>query len=267
MNNPCDGMKDLAIADEKKCDKGNELYGENHLKTAQSYYDIGVAQEKLQDYKSALEFHQRALQIFKFYGYSPSELTKLFDSLILSLFHYGIETYTFIQIRLKLNGDDNGDSYHEVGVAQHMLKEYKSALTSYKHALEIKKLHGENHSSTASTYNRIGVTQYKMKNYKSSLESFQRALEIRLRVFGENHSNTADSYFNIGVTNHEMKDYKSALESHQRALQIRLKLNGEHHSDTGNSYHEVSLEQEFLKDYKSALESYQRALQIKLKLF
>ena len=33
------------------------------------------------------------LRVCKFYGYSPSELTKLFDSLILSLFYYAIEVY------------------------------------------------------------------------------------------------------------------------------------------------------------------------------
>jgi tetratricopeptide (TPR) repeat protein len=104
------------------------------------------------------------------------------------------------------------------------MEDYKSALDSHQHALQIRlKLLGEDHADTAESYYRIGVTQMWMEDYKSALDSHQHALQIRLKLLGEDHADTAKSYHEIGVTQNNMEDYKSALDSHQHALQIRLK--------------------------------------------
>jgi tetratricopeptide (TPR) repeat protein len=90
------------------------------------------------------------------------------------------------------------------------MKDYKSALQSHQHALQIRlKLFGEDHSDTAASYNNIGVVQYEMKDYMSALESKQKALQIRLKLCGEDHSDTAIIYDNIAVTQGAMKDYTS----------------------------------------------------------
>ncbi|CAB4031895.1 kinesin light chain-like [Paramuricea clavata] len=72
------------------------------------------------------------------------------------------------------------------------MNDYKSALESHQHALQIRlKLFGEDHSDTAANYDNIGDTQHEMKDYKSALESKQKALQIRLKLFEEGHSDTA----------------------------------------------------------------------------
>ena len=82
-----------------------------------------------------------------------------------------------------------------MGVTQHQLGEFTSALQSKQRALEIRRtLFGEEHSATADSYNSVGVTQHQLGEFTSALQSKQRALEIRRTLFGEEHSATADSY-------------------------------------------------------------------------
>ena len=65
------------------------------------------------------------------------------------------------------------------------MKDYRSALESHQHALQIR---------------------------------------LKLLLLGEDYADIAESYDDIGDTQCEMEDYMSALESHEHALQIRLKL-------------------------------------------
>ncbi len=75
-----------------------------------------------------------------------------------------------------------GRSYHEIGVTQSNLKDYKSSIELYRHALHIRlKLLGEGHSDTADSYRAVGVAQHSkhtMKDYKSALKSYKKALQI-----------------------------------------------------------------------------------------
>ena len=85
-----------------------------------------------------------------------------------------------LAIRTKLFGEDHAstaDSYYSLGVTQHELGDYKSALQSKQRALAIRtKLFGEDHASTADSYHSLGLTQHKLGDYKSALQSHQRAL-------------------------------------------------------------------------------------------
>nr|XP_058962800.1 uncharacterized protein LOC131789670 [Pocillopora verrucosa] len=183
-----------------------KVLGEDHEKTADSYFYLGNTQYVLKDYTSATESHKRALNI-----------------------------------RQKVLGEDHentADSYNQLGVTQYVLKDYTSATESHKRALNIRqKVLGEDHEKTAHSYNELGITQYVLKDYTSATESFKRALNIRQKVLGEDHEKTAHSYCNLGVTQYMLKDYTSATESHKRALNIRQKVLGEDHEKTAHSYH------------------------------
>ncbi|PFX12424.1 Nephrocystin-3 [Stylophora pistillata] len=174
-----------------------------------------------------------------------------------------------LDIRLKALGEDHSqtaDSYHQVGVTQHSLGDFVSALESNKHALDIRlKALGEDHSRTADSYHSLGVTQHSLGDLVSALESNKRALNIRLKALGEDHSQTAGSYHSLGATPHSLGDCVSALESNKRVLDIRLKALGEDHSQTADSYHSLGITPHSLGDLVSALESNKRALDIRLK--
>ena len=69
-------------------------------------------------------------------------------------------------------------------VSYHSLGDFKAALESNKHALEIRlKLFGEDHASTADSYHVLGVTHHSLGDFKAALDSRKHALEIHLKLF------------------------------------------------------------------------------------
>ena len=119
---------------------------------------------------------------------------------------------------MKLFGEEHertADSFRELGVTQHNMQSYTSALQSHQRALAIHiKLFGEEHERTADSYRELAVTQNNMHDYTSALQSNQRALAIRIKLFGEEHESTADNYRELGVTQNNM--HTSIVQSHQR---------------------------------------------------
>ena len=81
---------------------------------------------------------------------------------------------------LESNTQKTAHSYHSLGVTQYQLGDYKSALLSLQHALDVRrKLFGEEHAQTANSYQSFGVTQYQLGDYTSPLQSKQHALDVR----------------------------------------------------------------------------------------
>ncbi|CAH3151720.1 unnamed protein product [Pocillopora meandrina] len=254
-----------------------KVLGEKHLKTADSYHELGATQHSRGDFVSALESNKRALNIrLKVLGEQHSQTAYSYHSLgstqhSLGDFVSALESKKrALNIRLKVLGEEHSEtahSHHELGVTQHSLGDFVSALESNKRALNISlKVLGEEHSQTAHSYHSLGATQHSLGDFVSALESNKRALNIRLKVLGEEHSQTADSYHSLGATQHSLGDFVSALESNKRALNIRLKVLGEEHLQTAHSYHSLGPTQHSLGDFVSALESKKRALNIRLKV-
>ena len=76
-------------------------------------------------------------------------------------------------MRIKLFGEDHAstaNSYHELGVTQHSLGDFTSALQSHQRALDERiKLFGEDHARTANSYHELGVTQHSLGDFTSAL--------------------------------------------------------------------------------------------------
>ena len=258
--------KSLALESfQKALDVRLELYGRQHPTIADTYIEIGIAQDNMEDYSSALESHQCALEIRKeLYGEEHKTTAESYSYLgntqaYLQNFASALESHRRgLDIKLKLYGEEHGataDSYSDIGRTQNNMGDYTSALESRQRALDIRlKLYGEQHQATAESYSEIARTQNNLGKFSASLKSYQHALDIKLKLHGENHSSTADSYVEIGSTKEDMGDLTSALESYQRALEIRLKLHGEYHSSTADSYVEIGSTKEDMGDLTSALE-------------
>ena len=67
-----------------------------------------------------------------------------------------------LDIRVKSFGEEHensADSYRDLGVTQHEMKDFKAALQSKQRALTIRiKVFGEDHERTADSYGDLGVT-------------------------------------------------------------------------------------------------------------
>ena len=271
--------KSLALESfQKALDVRLELYGRQHPTIADTYIEIGIAQNNMEDYSSALESHQCALEIRKeLHGEEHKTTAESYSYLgntqaYLQNFASALESHRRgLDIRLKLYGEEHGataDSYSDIGRTQNSMRDYTSALESRQRALDIRlKLYGEQHQATADSYSEIARTQNNLEKFSASLKSYQHALDIKLKLHGENHSSTADSYVEIGSTKEDMGDLTSALESYQRALAIRLKLHGEYHSTVATVYYQIGVTQSNTREYSLSFESLQRALDIRLKLY
>ena len=105
---------------------------------------------------------------------------------------------------IKLFGEDHSrtaESYHSLGVTQHSLGDFISALQSAQRALDVRvKLFGEDHASTAESYHSLGVTQHSLGDFTSALHSFQRALDVHIKLFGKDDASTAHSLFLFWLT-------------------------------------------------------------------
>ncbi|XP_068751516.1 uncharacterized protein [Montipora capricornis] len=245
---------------------------------AHSYHSLGVTQHSLGDFTSAMQSHQRALDVrIKLFGEDHASIADSYHLLGVTEHSSGDFTSALqskqraLHVRIKLFGEDHAstaDSYHLLGVTQHSLGDFTSALQSAQRALDVRiKLFGEDHASTADSYHSLGVTQHSLGDFTSALQSKQRALDVRRKLFGEDHASTAESYHSLGVTQHSLGDFTSALQSDQRALDVRIKLFGEDHASTADSYHLLGVTQHSLGDFTSALQSKQRALDVRIKLF
>ena len=134
------------------------------------------------------------------------------------------------------------DIYHLIGMKQHLLGAFISALQYAERAFFWRqKLFGEDHASTADSYQLLGVTHHSLGDFTSALQSKQRALDVRIKLFGEDHPTTANNYDSLGVTQQSLGDFISALQSKQRALDVRINLFGEDHPSTANSYDSVGV--------------------------
>ena len=278
-------------------------FGENHTKTADSYYQIGLVQYHLERYNRALDSHLKARRIReKLFDNGPhAEVADSHLEISKCQVKRGVFDLSFwsiqeaLQIRTELlvkQKEDLAVYSQEQQIKKLLLQDHAPALELYRHTLwfihryssrcqtcddydSLKRLANFKYQliKRASDYYYLGCKEcMKIPETHSGVSSLtvglrlhQQALVLRLALLGEKHENTAQCYSDIGVTQDDLMDYTSALESFQRALDIRRELFGENHPKTADSYHAVGATQEHMKNYTSALESFQRALDIRRK--
>ena len=206
-----------------------DLYGEEHPHTANSYNNIGWVYGCLGDYTKALEYYQKSLEI-----------------------------------RVRVLGEEHPDTatnYNNIGWVYENRRDYPKALEYYQKSLEIRlRVLGEEHPDTADTYNNIGWVYCLRGDYPKALEYSQKSLKICGRVLGEEHRNTANSYDNIGRIYGGLGDYAKALENYQKSLEIRRRVLGEEHPDTADTYNKIGEVFRCIGDYEHALDYALKAL-------
>ena len=93
------------------------------------------------------------------------------------------------------------DCYSLLGITQHELGDFKTALQSKQRVLDIRiKLFGEEHQSTAVSYFSLGITQHELGDLNASVQNHQPALGIRIKLFGIDHKSTAASVREVEKT-------------------------------------------------------------------
>ena len=247
--------------------------GQNVI-TAASYNNIGNVYSESGNYDKALEYHFKALEIYKallgennsYTAGSYGNIGLVYDNLgdYDKALEYGFKALEIRKDVLGENHPDTAESYNNIGTVYSILGDYGKALEYYNKALEIRKdVLGEKHPDTAGSYNNIGAVYDNLGDYDKALEYYNKALEIYKAVLGENHPDTADSYNNIGVVYFNLRDHNKALEYYNKALKIKKVVLGENHPDTAYSYNNIGVVYANLGEYDEALKFYNKALEIK----
>ena len=168
------------------------------MNEAIKYFIEGKKAKKEKDYKKAIEYWQKSLEIFLFFKSVGIEDKNLLD--IISLL------------------------YNNIGFVYDSLGNYDKALEYYKKSLNIDlKTYGENHPSVATSYNNIGAVYKSLGNYDKAIEYFKKSLSIFLKTYGENHPDVASSYNNISHAFYKSKKYDKSFNYIIKGFDIFIK--------------------------------------------
>jgi tetratricopeptide (TPR) repeat protein len=153
--------------------------------------------------------------------------------------------------------------YNQIGLAYDNMGEYSTALSYYEKALEIdQKSLSPDHPDLGGDYNNIGNVYYSMRDYSKALSHYEKALEIQQKSLPSNHPNLASSHNNIGIVYDNMRDWSKALVSHEKALEIKQQSLPPNHPSLASSYDNIGLVRENRREYSQARSFYERAVNI-----
>jgi tetratricopeptide (TPR) repeat protein len=237
------------------------------------YHEIGRAKDNQGQYKDAIKFYEKSLQI-KEKTLSSNHLGLAHTYSNIGVAYYNLGDYSkaisYYEKALELQQQslppDHSDlalSYNNIGNAYYNIGLYSKVLSFHEKALEIKrKTLPPNHPDLAKSYNNIGIVYRKMGEYSTTLSLYKKALEIREQSLPSNHPDLAASHNNIGLVYLDMNEHLNALWSHERAVEIREQSLHPNHPDLAKSYSNLGSVYEAMNDYKGAVSFYKRAVTI-----
>jgi tetratricopeptide (TPR) repeat protein len=237
------------------------------------YSQLGRTQFYQGEYKEAISFCEKALDIYKNTPPSNhSDLAKCHN--ILGVVYNNVGEYSkalsshvkALEIRqqsLPLNHPSLAMSYSSIGNMYSNMGEYSKALSSHEKALEIRQQSlPPNHPDLAKSYNNIGNAYGGMGEYKKALSSYEKALDIQQQSLPSNHPDLAASYNNIGNVYYSMREFSKALSSYDKTLEIKQQSLPSNHPDLAKSYNNIGLIYENMVDYSKACSFFERAVEI-----
>jgi tetratricopeptide (TPR) repeat protein len=177
--------------------------GTNDLDLAESYKNLAPVYLQKGDLKTALEFFQQILIIWKqFYGEYCFNLIYCYTNL--AIIYEGEENlmdaiscyYQALAIMLKHEAASEASFaavYNNLGTVYTKLKHYHLALGYYYTSLEVKaKIQTPINPSIAATYKNIGLVHGYMNNVEKSRENLEKAAEIYRQIYQADNENVKD---------------------------------------------------------------------------
>ncbi|XP_078674002.1 uncharacterized protein LOC144912516 isoform X1 [Branchiostoma floridae x Branchiostoma belcheri] len=165
-------------------------------------FKVGRIWASLGDYRKAIDYYQRALEIFQIF-YNSCTVHPLIAWLLLML-----------------------------GEAWHGLADYSKTISYSEKSLHMyKKMYGQNtaHRRTADALNRLGLAYRKLGDNRKALDYFQQTLEMYRTVHGRStaHVEIATSLHNVGLGWCDHGEFKKAIRFYEQALQMRKNIYGQ----------------------------------------
>ena len=246
------------------------------LKMAHIYNELGVLDDAVGDYTSALQFYQKSIDIRR--QYLPPNHRSLSVSYNnigevqrqMGDYHSALSTHQktldMKQKSVRPNALSIATTYNNIGLASELLGEYSKALEFYQKAVEVKRRAlPTDHQELATTYNNIGELQRAMGNFTAALSNLEKALNIRLKKYSPMDPSLAITYNNIGLIHRELGDFSKALIYLEKSLEVKLKHFPANHSSFAITYNNIGDIRHQMAEYDQALAAYQTAFDIQEK--
>ncbi|MFQ5629306.1 MAG: tetratricopeptide repeat protein, partial [bacterium] len=259
-------------------DEGLKYLGEQHLTVAQTYFYLGILNDRKDRLDQALDFHKKALKI------RIDKLTELHKKVALSYHQIGVvfaskgkideafEAFNkALEIKQKTFEKDDptfGVSYNSLGNLFFDDAQYDRALENFEQALEVYiASYGEKSHNVAAVYNNMANVYYRKQQYELALANYKKNVTIQKSVFPEKHPNVAIGYANMGVVYNRLGKPREALAWHFKALAIEKDLYGKEHSKIARTYRNIGRAYDTLGDPLKALEYYNKGYSVSFALF
>ena len=255
-----------------------KIYGEEHLKIADSYNNLGfLYTETGEDYRS-LKLYEKALQIRK--KQLPANDMKIASSQTnvgkaylkignpdLAL-DYFLKSSEIKKKKLNRFSPELASAYLNLADVYKITGDYDKSLKNYENALLIKSHNlGENNPETAGIYAKAALILNLKGDYDKSLTYSKNALGIFEKKYGEKHSVVAKILQNIASVYLNEEDITKAVEYFNKSLEISKKLYDTWNLKTAEKYTEAGLILSEKSKNTAALNYFSNALKIQRTVF
>jgi len=200
---------------------------------ASAYTHFAFFYEDKSDLNKAIEFHQKALKLYK--------------------------ENTLIKVKEKIKNESA--CYNNIALIYGKLGIYDKAIDYYFLSLKMDEILKDS-SGIATSYSNIGIIQRKLRNNDKALEYYFKALKIVEKLNDEN--SMALCYNNIGLAYQYKKDYSKATYYLLKSLKINEKANNLNrisgcYNNLGNVYFELG-------EYNKCVNYYNKSLDIRYQI-
>lgn len=244
------------------------------LEEANTYNNIGVIYENLGELNKAIDYYEKALNIFelnKDKGRKIS-LSRIYGNLSLvcsrigkhkKALYYCKEELKIVEKMFGKKGLEVASVYSDIGFVNINLGNSEKALNYYKKALEIKESNlKENNTEILSLCNNIAMVYIDLGEYEKSLNFSEKSLNLNESREKESLYHIALSYNNMSVSYKHLGKKEKAIEYGEKAKNILIEMFGIESIELADVYNNLGIFYLELNQTKKSLEYLEMALKI-----
>lgn len=174
----------------------------DHPYIVATYNALGIVSEKKTDYKGALEYYEKALEVSRI---NPDKSKYQIPSI-----------------------------YNNLGVISQRLEDYGQAILFFNYALALyRPLYGDNHPLIALTQNNLSVSYQNKEDFRTAQDMIDQAIETYLKIGGAGFIRLGSCYNNLGQLHMKEGNLPKAYEAFSKALTVYRNAEGSIHPEMG----------------------------------
>ncbi|MGI9543012.1 MAG: CHAT domain-containing protein [Cyclobacteriaceae bacterium] len=223
----------------------------DHPEIAEGNYNLGIVYSRLQKFKEAKIYFERALDQFtKYYGHSHHKVARSLGGLgylfkLTNNYPLALENYKKAMSIFTATGYESSNSalevYNNLAVIYGYMARFEDALTLYKKCLSITITNfGSNNHRLSTFYYNIGNNYDKKGDYSLALLYFKKVLDLDIKLLGSDHPYVSEDYITIAKIYDQSERFTYADEYYKKGIDICLKAHGNNHLKTAEAYYDYS---------------------------